>query len=80
MSTESESAVTWDDEVDVVVIPIRPTDDWGLITRTIVPIINQPALFRGGENALGMGDINPSLFLSPSKPRKFVWGVTPALH
>lgn len=80
MSTESESAVTWDDEVDVVVIPIRPTDDWGLVTRTIVPIINQPALFRGGENALGMGDINPSLFLSPSKPGKFVWGVSPTLH
>jgi len=61
------------------VIPIRLTDDWNLITRTIVPIINQPALFRGGENAFGMGDINPSLFLSPSKPGKFVWGVGPTM-
>ena len=27
------------------VIPIHLTDDWNLITRTIMPIINQPSLF-----------------------------------
>ena len=29
------------------VIPIKLTEDWNLITRTIVPIINQPSLFLG---------------------------------
>jgi len=74
----SRDAAVWIMNVQPV-IPIRLTDDWNLITRTIVPIINQPALFRGGENAFGMGDINPSLFLSPSKPGKFVWGVGPTM-
>jgi len=27
------------------VIPIKLNDDWNLITRTIMPIINQPSLF-----------------------------------
>ena len=59
------------------VIPIKLSEDWNLITRTIIPIINQPALFPGAEGEFGLGDINPSLFLSPSKPSKFVWGVGP---
>jgi hypothetical protein len=59
------------------VIPIRLTEDWNLITRTIVPIINQPSLFPGSESAFGLGDINPSFFLSPAKPGAVIWGVGP---
>src|SRR4029077_13223604 len=33
------------------VIPIHITDDWNLITRTIMPIINQPSLFPGMDSA-----------------------------
>ena len=29
------------------VIPIKLSEDWNLITRTIMPIINQPSLFPG---------------------------------
>jgi hypothetical protein len=61
------------------VIPIHLNEDWLLITRTIVPIINQPALFPGSENAFGMGDINPSLFFSPAKPRRLIWGIGPTM-
>src|SRR6185436_19391815 len=61
------------------VIPITLNEHWNLITRTIVPIINQPSLFPHTENAFGMGDINPTLFLSPSKPSKFIWGVGPTM-
>jgi hypothetical protein len=57
------------------VIPIPLTEDWNLITRTIVPIINQPSLAPGVDEAFGMGDINPSLFLSPAKDEGFIWGV-----
>ena len=54
------------------VIPINITKDWNLITRTIIPIINQPPLFpepsKFSEHAFGLEDINPTLFLSPRKP------------
>jgi hypothetical protein len=59
------------------VIPIKLTDDWNLITRTIVPIINQPPLAPGIDQATGMGDINPSFFLSPSGSKEFIWGIGP---
>ncbi|HTY89405.1 MAG TPA: hypothetical protein VMB80_18290 [Candidatus Acidoferrum sp.] len=60
------------------VIPISLSEDWNLITRTILPIINQPSPAPGTPNASGLGDINPSLFLSPAKAdTKFIWGVGP---
>jgi hypothetical protein len=63
------------------VIPIHLTHDWNLITRTIMPIINQPSLFPGPNSisgsAWGLGDINPSLFLAPAKPGAVIWGVGP---
>ncbi len=54
------------------VIPISLTDDWNLITRIVTPIINQPSLFPGVSSATGLGDINPSFFLSPAKPGSFI--------
>jgi hypothetical protein len=59
------------------VIPIHITDDWNLITRTIMPIINQPSLFPGTGSATGLGDINPTFFFSPAKPGELIWGVGP---
>ena len=63
------------------VIPIKLTHDWNLITRTIIPIINQPSLFDGPNrisgSAWGLGDINPSFFLSPAGARHFIWGIGP---
>jgi len=59
------------------VIPSKLNDDWNLITRIIVPLNWQPSLYPGMGSASGMGDINPSLFFSPSKPGKVIWGVGP---
>jgi hypothetical protein len=59
------------------VIPITLTRDWNLISRIIMPIINKPALFPGDESAFGLGDVNPTFFLSPAKPGKLIWGVGP---
>jgi hypothetical protein len=59
------------------VIPLRLTEDWNVITRLITPIINQPALFTGGESAFGLGDLNPTFFLSPAQPGAVIWGVGP---
>jgi hypothetical protein len=49
------------------VIPISLNKDWKLIRRTIMPIINQPSPAPGIPSAFGLGDINPSLFLSLAK-------------
>jgi hypothetical protein len=59
------------------VIPISLNDDWNLITRTIMPIINQPSPAPGAPQASGMGDINPTLFLSPANSGKLIWGFGP---
>jgi hypothetical protein len=59
------------------VIPIKLGDDWNLITRTIMPIINLPSLAPGVNGATGLGDINPTFFLSPAKPGKLIWGLGP---
>ncbi len=59
------------------VIPFKLSEDWNLITRTILPIINQPSIASGVESAFGLGDLNPSFFLSPGKPGALIWGVGP---
>ncbi len=59
------------------VVPFKITEDWNLITRTIVPIVNQPSLFTGSDSAFGLGDINPTFFFAPSKNEKFIWGLGP---
>jgi hypothetical protein len=59
------------------VIPFELNEDWNLITRTIVPIINQPSLGSGMESAWGLGDINPQFYFSPAKPGEWIWGVGP---
>ena len=75
-NTGAKDATVWILNVQPVV-PIKLTEDWNLITRTIMPIINQPSLFPGFDSAFGLGDINPSLFLSPAKPGAVIWGVGP---
>jgi hypothetical protein len=61
------------------VVPIPLNTNWNLITRTIVPTINQPSPAPGIPSAFGLGDINPTLFLSPAGSTKFIWGAGPAL-
>lgn len=50
------------------VIPFSLTEDWNLITRTILPIIHAESPVKGGEEHSGSGDIVQSFFLSPAKP------------
>ena len=59
------------------VIPISISENWNLITRTIVPVINQPSPAPGIPPAAGLGDINPTFFLSPAKSGSLIWGVGP---
>ena len=58
------------------VIPIKLNDEWNLITRTILPIINLPSLFSGIDGATGLGDLNPQFYFS-TKSGELIWGVGP---
>ena len=58
------------------VIPVHITENWNLITRIIQPVINIPSLAPGG-NATGLGDMNPTFFLSSAKPGELIWGIGP---
>ncbi len=57
------------------VIPIEISKDWNIITRTILPVISQPALHSGDSRTNGIGDLQFTAFLSPAAPGKWIWGV-----
>jgi len=65
------------------VIPIKITEDWNLITRVVMPIINQPNLspsFGGlvpSTTGTGFGDFNPTFFFSPAKSGQLIRGLGP---
>jgi len=58
------------------VIPIELNKDWNLITRTVMPLIWQPAFVAGEGTQFGLGDIQLSGFLSPGEPGPggLIWG------
>lgn len=62
------------------VIPVSLNSDWNLISRTIIPLINQSDIFPGAGSQSGLGDIMQSLFFSPVAPTAggWIWGVGPA--
>jgi hypothetical protein len=61
------------------VIPFDASENWNLITRTIIPVIYQDDLFPGAGSQFGLGDVSLSLFLSPKKPTGggIIWGAGP---
>lgn len=61
------------------VIPFSLNADWNLISRTILPLIDQDGL--GAADASGVGDIVQSLFFSPKAPTAggWIWGAGPVL-
>ena len=61
------------------VIPISLNADWNLISRTIVPLIDQKDVFPGEGSQSGVGNILQSLFLSPALPTAsgVIWGAGP---
>jgi hypothetical protein len=60
------------------VIPIK-AGKWNLINRTIVPVVRQPDFFEPTGSTFGVGDITHSLFVSPAKAGKVIWGVGPII-
>ncbi len=58
------------------VIPISLTEDWNLISRTILPVLWQDDVL-GTTSQGGLGDTVQSLFLSPKSTDPFIWGAGP---
>ncbi|WFB37265.1 transporter [Kiritimatiellota bacterium B12222] len=52
------------------VIPLDLSEDWNLIIRTIVPVIELNDIPASGDSESGLGDITQSFFFSPKEPVK----------
>jgi len=61
------------------VIPFSLSEEWLVITRTIVPLVDQNDFPLDAMNESGLGDITASQFFSPrtSGPFGLIWGVGP---
>ena len=60
------------------VIPFELNEDWNLITRSILPLVYQPALNEGDSSDFGIGDFNPSLFFATTLAPGVTFGFGPA--
>ena len=63
------------------VVPMSLNADWNVISRTILPVIEQQDVFPGAGSQFGLGDTVQSFFFSPKQPtgNGVIWGVGPVL-
>jgi hypothetical protein len=63
------------------VIPFSLNEDWNLITRTIIPFVDQQDFPVAALNESGLGDTTASFFFSPKSPTAggWIWGAGPIL-
>ncbi len=62
------------------VMPFQLNENWNIIARTIIPVISQPQFISGQGRETGLGDINMTLFFSPRKAEKLIWGIGPVFQ
>ena len=60
------------------VAPFGLTKDWNVILRVIMPVSSQPT-DSGDLRLTGMGDTTMTVFFSPAKTGKVIWGAGPAI-
>ena len=75
-----EGGTQWKTNIQPV-IPVSLNDEWNVISRTILPIMEQHDIPIQGSNHSGVGDILQSFFFSPKAPTSegIIWGVGPAI-
>ena len=56
--------------------PVALNSDWNLIVRPLLPMTYSPV----PEKRFGLGDIQPSFFLTPARVDRWTWGVGPAFQ
>ena len=64
------------------VIPFSISDNWNLISRTIVPVVNLQGFQGEGSSQTGLGNTLQSFFFSPKAPTRggLIWGVGPVVQ
>lgn len=74
----NEEGSVWRTNVQPV-IPVSINPEWNVISRTIVPLLDQKNVPVQGINESGVGDIVQSFFFSPKAPTSdgWLWGVGP---
>jgi hypothetical protein len=62
------------------VIPVSLSEDWNLISRTILPVIYQEKIY-GNTSQSGLGDTIQNLFFSPKEGfHGWIWGAGPVFQ
>jgi len=61
------------------VLPFDLNHDWNIISRTVLPVIEQHNVFGPSGDQSGLGDTVQSLFFSPKAPTSggMIWGAGP---
>lgn len=81
------------DNGDATILNVNPVipvtvGDWNLVNRALIPLADVDGAITGpgnpspapGNGATGLGDINYSLYFSPVKYDKVIWGVGPSIN
>ena len=58
-------------------IPAHVLPTWNIVTRTIIPITYKPDTTATTGGSSGLGDLNPTFFVTPAHPGPVIWGVGP---
>jgi len=76
-----EKGEKWQTNIQPV-IPVSISENWNLVSRTILPVIDQKNIPAPGMDESGIGDITQSFFFSPKAPTSsgWIWGVGPVLY
>jgi hypothetical protein len=63
------------------VVPVGLGSKVNMIVRTIIPLVSAPVPTADGtvDREFGLGDVALSLFFTPARPGKLIWGVGPAI-
>ena len=62
------------------VVPLSFSQNWNIVTRTILPVISSPTVAPGETRTNGIGDALFTAFLSPAHSAGWIWGVGPAIQ
>ena len=62
------------------VIPFSISENWNVISRTILPLVWNDGVIPGEDHQFGLGATTQSFFFSPKQPTAggLIWGVGPA--
>lgn len=87
LQLDHERNIGPDDDGERLTLNVQPltsfelSNDWNLISRTIVPIVYQEDIYPDAGDQFGLGDSLQSFFFSPKEDigDGWIWGVGPAL-